>query len=203
MGAETETLDDTTDPLTEPGEPEPPRRRSRRRTVLSWVITVVVALLISTGTRAYAVQSYYVPTPSMSPTLLPGDRILVDKLSSTVHRGDIVVFRNPPADKGGPPTLVKRVIGLPGERISSIGDEVLVNGNVLPEPWLPRLQGACAEPSEHITPTVIPPNHYFVMGDCRGDSDDSRYWGTVPGSDIIGKVDVIMWRSGHPWLHWF
>ena len=74
-----------------------------------------MALLITTGTRAYAVQSYFVPTPSMTPTLQPGDRILVDKLSSTIHRGDIVVFQNPPADAGGPPTLVKRVIGLPGE----------------------------------------------------------------------------------------
>jgi signal peptidase I len=177
--------------------------RSRLRPIMGWVITIIVALLISTGTRAYAVQSYFVPTPSMTPTLQPGDRILVDKLSSTIHRGDIIVFRNPPADRGGPPTLVKRVIGLPGERISSLGNQVLINGKVLPEPWLPTLVGICTETSEHIPPQTIAPGHYFVMGDCRGDSDDSRYWGTVPAANIVGKVDVIIWRHGHPWIHWF
>ncbi len=187
------------------GENEKPKRK---RPVVGWIITIAVALLISTGTRAYAVQSYSIPTPSMTPTLMPGDRILVDKLSSTIHRGDIVVFQNPPGDVGGPPTLVKRVIGLPGERISSVGSQVLINGKPLAEPWLPPLARICVEPSEHITqpgspPITIPAGHYFVMGDCRGDSDDSRYWGTVPGSLIVGKVDVIIWRNSHPWLHWF
>jgi signal peptidase I len=202
MGGEAD-LDSTTMTAVPEADEKEDAPRSRRRTVLSWVITIVVALLISTGTRAYAVQSYFVPSPSMSPTLLPGDRILVDKLSGTIHRGDIVVFPNPPADRGGPPTLVKRVIGLPGETISSVGNKVLINGKVLAEPWLPPLTGECAEPSEHITPTKIAPGHYFVMGDCRGDSDDSRYWGTIPGSTVVGKVDVVMWRNGHPWLHWF
>jgi signal peptidase I len=186
----------------EPAEPAPPKR-GRIRPFMGWIITIAAALLISTGTRAYAVQSFFIPTPSMTPTLMPGDRILVDKLSSTIHRGDIVVFKNPPADVGGPPTLVKRVIGLPGERISSVGATVLINGKPIPEPWLPKLVGECTEPSEHITPTTIAPGHYFVMGDCRGDSDDSRYWGTVPAGNIVGKVDVIIWRNGHPWIHWF
>src|SRR5579872_2440282 len=151
MGAETTTM------TTEPATPQTPPQggRSRTRHIMGWVITIIVALLISTGTRAYAVQSYFVPTPSMTPTLMPGDRILVDKLASTIHRGDIVVFKNPPADKGGPPTLVKRVIGLPGERISSVGNQILINGQVLPEPWLPKLVGICAEASEHITPVTI------------------------------------------------
>jgi signal peptidase I len=183
-------------------EVRPPR--SKFRPLVGWIVTIAVALLISIGTRAYAVQSYFVPTPSMTPTLQPGDRILVDKLNSTIRRGDIVVFHNPPADRGGPPTLVKRVIGLPGETISSLGATILINGKPLAEPWLPRLEGLCKEVSEHINPPVtIAPDHYFVMGDCRGDSDDSRYWGTVPGSNIVGKVDVIIWRHGHPWIHWF
>ena len=184
-------------------EGRPTATRGRFRPILGWVITIAVALLISTGTRAYAVQSYFVPTPSMTPTLQPGDRILVDKLSSTIHRGDIVVFKNPPADRGGPPPRVKRVIGLPGETISSVGTTVLINGKPIAEPWLPRLVGICAEASEHIPTTRIAPGHYFMMGDCRGDSDDSRYWGTVPASFIVGKVDVIIWRNGHPWIHWF
>ena len=200
MGAEGDEVS-TIMSTTEGDEPGP--TRSRYRPVVGWLITIVVALLISTGTRAYAVQSYFVPTPSMTPTLMPGDRILVDKLSSTINRGDIVVFKNPPADSGGPPTLVKRVIGLPGERISSVGTQVLINGKPLVEPWLPALVGMCQEASAHIPPQTVPAGRYFVMGDCRGDSDDSRYWGTVPGSYIVGKVDVIIWRHSHPWIHWF
>ncbi|MGH9016494.1 MAG: signal peptidase I [Acidimicrobiales bacterium] len=193
----------TTTLTTEAEEEQPDRRRNRRRSILGWVITIVAAILISTGTRAYAVQSYFVPSASMTPTLQPGDRILVDKLAGTIHRADIIVFHNPPADTPGPPTLVKRVIGLPGETISSRGNQILINGKVLPEPWLPTLTGDCAEPSEHIKTQTIPANHYFVMGDCRGDSDDSRYWGTVPASYIVGTVDVIIWRHSHPWIHWF
>jgi signal peptidase I len=188
---------------TAPSPEEPTAKRRRFRPLMGWIITIVVALLISTGTRAYAVQSYFIPSASMTPTLMPGDRILVDKLSSTIHRGDIVVFKNPPADRGGPPTLVKRVVGLPGETISSVGATVLINGKPLAEPWLPRLVGECTEASEHIATTTIAPGHYFMMGDCRGDSDDSRYWGTVPASNIVGKVDVIIWRHNRPWIHWF
>jgi signal peptidase I len=175
----------------------------RTRSILGWVVFVAVVVLVSFGARALVVQTYFVPTPSMTPTLIPGDRITVDKLSSTIHRGDIVVFHDVPADAGGPAVLVKRVIGLPGETISSVGKTVLIDGKPLPEPWLPPLTGICAEASEHIKSTKIAPDHYFMMGDCRGDSGDSRYWGTVPGSYIIGKVDLIIWRNGHPWFHWF
>jgi signal peptidase I len=175
----------------------------RLRSVLGWVVFVLAVVLVSTVARAYAVQTYFVPTPSMTPTLIPGDRIVVDKLASTIHRGDIVVFNNVPADDGGPEVLVKRVIGLPGETISSVGATVLINGKPLPEAFLPPLTGICAEVDEHIKTTKIPPGHYFMMGDCRGDSGDSRYWGTVPASYIIGKVDLIIWRNGHPWFHWF
>jgi signal peptidase I len=196
--------DEPTSPVTTPTLPEEPSEKRRRfRPLIGWIITIVVALLISTGTRAYAVQSYSIPSASMTPTLMPGDRILVDKLAGTIHRGDIVVFKNPPADRGGPPTLVKRVIGLPGETISSVGATVLINGKPLAEPWLPPLAGICTEASEHISTTKIAPGHYFMMGDCRGDSDDSRYWGTVPASNIVGKVNVIVWRHNHPWIHWF
>ncbi len=178
-------------------------RRLTKRSVVGWVVFVVIVVLVSTGARAYAFESYFVPTPSMTPTLMPGDRIMVDKLASTIHRGDIVVFHNVPADVGGPPTLVKRVIGLPGETISSVGGTVLIDGKPLSEPWLPTLTGFCTEQSEHIKSTRIGPDHYFMMGDCRGNSEDSRFFGTVPLSHIVGKVDLIIWRSGHPWIHWF
>ena len=191
-------------PITGDQSPSPRgRRRSRLRGVFGWVAFVVVVLLVATGARAYAIQSYFVPTPSMTPTLMPGDRIMVDKLASTVHRGDIVVFHDVPADTGGPPTLVKRVIGLPGETISSVRDTVLIDGKPLAQPWLPPLAGDCVQPTLGIKTTKIAPDHYFMMGDCRGVSGDSRFFGTVPGSYIVGKVDLIIWRSGHPWIHWF
>jgi signal peptidase I len=179
------------------------RMNPRVRVLLGWMVFVVIVLLVAAGTRAFAVQTFFVPTPSMSPTLLPGDRIIVDKLASTIHRDDIVVFRDVPADRGGPPILVKRVIGLPGETISSSGTTILIDGKPLAEPWLPALVGICTEPTEHIPTTRIAPGHYFVMGDCRGDSGDSRYWGTVPAGNIVGKVDLVIWRNGHPWFHWF
>jgi len=163
----------------------------------------MIALLAATATRAFAVQTYTVPSESMVPTLTPGDRIAVDKLASTLHRGDIIVFAHVKAEVDGPPNLVKRIIGLPGETISSVGEQVLVNGKVLPQPWLPRLTGSCTETAADIKTTKIAPDNYFVMGDCRGASNDSRVWGTVPARNVVGKVDLVFWRGGHPWLHWF
>jgi signal peptidase I len=167
-------------------------------------VTVAAVVIMTTSIRAYAVQAFLVPSPSMTPTLQIGDRIVVDKLSSTIHRGDIVVFRRAPGDHDPQyPVLVKRVIGLPGETISQVGDTIEIDGAPLQEPWLPRLTGQCAQPSIPVKTQVIPAGRYFVMGDCRGDSADSRYWGTVPLGNIIGKVSAIVWRNGHPYLHWF
>jgi signal peptidase I len=117
-----------------------------------------------------------------------------------LHAGDIVVFARPPAENcGGPPVpdLVKRVVGLPGQRISSRGNTVLINGKPLAEPWLPR-PDPLVKP---ITPITIPRNDYYVMGDNRAQSCDSRYWGPVPRSLIVGKVVAIFWPLSR--LHWF
>jgi signal peptidase I len=185
-----------------------PATMSLARRLRGWAIVLVAAVLLSFGLRVFVVQSFYVPTGSMIPTLPVGDRILVDKLffvRDSIQRGDIIVFGRVPADTDPthPADLVKRVIGLPGETISSRGDTILINGRSIAEPWLPKLTGLCAESSFGIQPTHIAKGHYFVMGDCRGDSDDSRYWGTVPASDIVGKVFVSIWNSGHPTFHWF
>jgi signal peptidase I len=176
----------------------------RPRAVMAWVLTIAVALCIAFATRAYAVETFSIPTPSMTPTLPVHSQIVVDKLYSTIHRGDIIVFRRVPADADtADADLVKRVIGLPGETISSRGNTVLIDGRPLAEPWLPPLRGECTEQAENIPTTKIAPAHYFVMGDCRGISDDSRFWGTVPASYVVGKVVAIIWQGGHPWLHWF
>jgi signal peptidase I len=96
------------------------------------VVVVLIAVLIAGGLRTFVVQSFFVPSGSMLPTLQLGDRIMVTKVAYTIHRGDIIVFRRTPADTSTTdPVLVKRVIGLPGETISSRGDTVLINGKPL------------------------------------------------------------------------
>jgi len=180
------------------------RSRYLVRRILGLLAFLSVILLITTGTRAYAAQTYFIPSPSMSPTLQPGDRVIVNKLYLTMHRGDIVVFNRAPGDSDVEyPVLVKRVIGLPGETIASSGDTIFINGKPIAQPWLTPLTGICQQSVANIHTQTIPADQYFVMGDCRGDSSDSRYWGTVPQANVVGKVTVIVWRSGHPWLHWF
>jgi len=130
----------------------------------------------------------------MEPTLHIGDRILVNKLSvrfGTINVGDIIVFKAPPTEHchdGGYNDLVKRVIGLPGQTITSKGNIVYVNGKALKEPW--TYWPALNPPIKKIT---VKANNYYVMGDYRSNSCDSRFWGTVPRSDIIGKAFFRMW----------
>ncbi len=148
----------------------------------------------------------------MEPTLNVGDRILVNKLSydfHSVHRGDVIVFKRPAdEDCGGPPVsdLVKRVIGLPGETISvtkGARSYVLIDGKRLDETWLPSsvrgmtFPGPAGTAYSLETPFVIPPHHYFVMGDNRTESCDSRYWGPISNKLIVGKVEVRIWPFNH------
>ena len=96
------------------------------------------------------------------------------------------------------------MIGLPGETISSArqhgADKRTAARGTVAAPLSP---GCAPRAAENIPRTKIPPAHYFVMGDCRGDSADSRVWGTLPGSLVVGRVFVIVWRFGHPYFHWF
>jgi signal peptidase I len=175
----------------------------RLRRAIEWVAVLAVAIVVSFGARAYAFQAFKVPSGSMEPTLEPGDHIVVDKLSvdfGTVHRGDIIVFRAPAAvasDCADPvPDLVKRVIGLPGDRLASRGNTILVDGRALDERWTHQ------EPlGTPIVPTVVPPHDYFVMGDNHPYSCDSRTWGFVPAGSVIGKVFVRVWPPSR--LGWF
>lgn len=180
----------------------PVRSKAQRRArfLLETLIILVVAVLVAVLLRSFVVQTYFVPSGSMEPTIMPGDRIVVNKLSQGIHRGDIVVFARPPAEHCGSapvPDLVKRVIGLPGERISSSGNQVLINGKPIAEPWLPKPDPL----GKPITPETIPRGDYYVLGDNRANSCDSRYWGPVPGSLIVGKVVAIFWPLSR--LHWF
>jgi len=194
---------DPTDPAGDDAPTERPARTSRW--LREGLIVVVVAVLVAVLLRTFVVQTFYIPSGSMEPTLQIGDRILVNKLSydlHSVHRGDIVVFGRPPAeDCGGPEVndLVKRVIGLPGEVLSLSGGYVYVDGKRLHETWLPGSEqgittaGPGGSRYDLVHAYRIPANDYFVMGDNRTDSCDSRYWGPISKSLIVGKVSLRVW----------
>jgi signal peptidase I len=178
------------------------------RIVVEWAIILVAVLLCTAVLRTYVVQSFSIPSLSMYPTLQVGDRIIVDKLSydlHSVHRGDIVVFRRPPLEDQDYADLVKRVIGLPGETISSKGGHVYIDGKKLSEPWLPpgpdSYTGALpgdSHPQFNLPgPVRIPAGDYYVMGDNRTDSEDSRYFGPIPKSLIVGRAVGVVWPLSH------
>jgi signal peptidase I len=184
-------------------EENPQRHDQRRRALAEWIVVIVVALVAALLIKTFAIQAFYIPSPSMVPTLEPGDRVLVNKLSydfHSVHIGDIVVFRRPPADTTlGIDDLIKRVVALPGQTIYVNDCRVYVNGKEEPQPYLPK--GWQNPGSEYCTvwttnlpnPYKVPADDYFVMGDNRKDSYDSRYWGPLPASYLVGRAFVRMW----------
>jgi len=167
--------------------------------VVEWIAIIGVALVGALVIRTLLFQAFFIPSLSMSPTLKVHDRILVNKLSydvHRVHRGDIVVFKRSAvvSTNEGPSIkdLVKRVVGLPGETVESSPDgHVEINGRVLKEPYLPL-----GTPSTGVTPTVIPAGHYWVMGDNRTNSSDSRSFGPIGEGQIIGRAFVRIWPIG-------
>ena len=182
------------------------RPRSSRRRIpawVAWVVTAALAVLFAWFLRVHVVTTFSIPSGSMEPTLDVGDRIVVDRLSYDLHgvrRGDIIVFRRPADENCGDAKdqyLVKRVIGLPRERISSLNGTVEIDGRPLAEPWLP--------PHDDLGPpipaTTIPAGNYYMLGDNRSDSCDSRFWGPLSGSLIVGRAEARVWPLSR--LHWF
>jgi signal peptidase I len=187
------------------GEGPPPKRS---RWLVEGAAVVVIAVLVAILLRTFVVQTFFIPSGSMEPTMQIGDRILVNKLSYHLHsvqRGDIVVFSRPPLENcGGPEVndLVKRVIGLPGDVVSVSGGYVYIDGKRLDESWLPASdqgvteQGPPGNAYNLAHPYRVPTGDYFVMGDNRTDSCDSRWWGPISKSLIVGKVDLRIWPIG-------
>lgn len=198
-----------------------------RGAIAEWTVTILL-LLFGTTTL---VQAFVIPTGSMEDTLLIGDHLLVDKLAyappgpvskhllpySDVKRGDIIVFRYP-VDIAQ--TFVKRVMGVPGDRIRVENKQVYLNGKKLVEPYKYHKteyidsyrDNFPGEPNVPLFPqgqamldrcvvkgeVVVPPDSYFAMGDNRDSSLDSRYWGFVPRKNIIGKPLIIYWSYDAP-----
>ena len=205
-----------------------PFSESVRLFINEWTLNIVI-LLFGTTTL---VQAFIVPTPSMDTTVMVGDHLLVDKLSyappgalsryflpyTDIHRGDIIVFRYPMDIRQN---YVKRVMGVPGDRIKLVDKQVFLNGKALNEPYVQHVRdfidpyadnfpvneprGQVVERAREMLRAnvqngelVVPPDSYFAMGDNRDNSLDSRYWGFVPRGNIIGKPLLIFWSYDAP-----
>jgi signal peptidase I len=157
--------------------------------------TLIWALILALVLRTFVVQAFWIPSGSMIPTLMPGDRVLVAKFwyrFAEPKRGQIVVFRYP-LD----PTrdFVKRLIALPGETVEIKNGVVYINGEVLEEPYVKNRDFLSMEK------TTVPRGQYFMMGDNRPNSQDSRFWGFVPRNYLLGPAFLRYWplsRIGVP-----
>lgn len=178
-------------------------------------VLIVVALVVAVIIKTFLVQAFYIPSASMRDTLLEGDRVMVNKLAyrfGEPARGDVIVFDSPlhPHDDGenileavvrnigealGLSTpesaLIKRVIAIGGDTIEIVDNQVLVNGEAIDEPYLTR-----SPRMSDFGPMEIPQGHVFVMGDNRNQSEDSRRFGPIPESTIIGNAFVKVWPPG-------
>jgi len=172
------------------------RKKRRRRSAVGLVVALAVGAVLATLVKVLAFQFFEVPSASMAPTLQVGDRILVQKFNinrGQLHPGDIVVFHRPPTDQVDPniADVVKRVVALPGQVVGSSNGHLIVDGQAAAEPYLPPSAVTTKVPTER-----VPAGHYFVMGDNRQDSYDSRFFGPIQGSSVVGRVVAQVWP---PW----
>ncbi len=181
------------------------------RIAVDWIVTIVGAVAIVLLVKAFVVNPYRIPSSSMEPTLHCAkpesgcearfsDRVLANRFIyhlRSPRRGEIIVFKTPPAAQkqcGASGTFVKRLIGLPGEtvavRVRNGDGYVYINGRQLSEPYVEEARRAAVEP---FGPLKLKAGQYFMMGDNRSQSCDSRVWGPVPRANLIGKVFATYW----------
>ncbi len=181
-------------------------QRRAGREALEWGAVIGGALVVALLVKAFLFQAYYIPSPSMEPTLGQGDRIVVNKLSYRLHdvnRGDLVVFEAPEGT-GGVDDLIKRVVGLPGELVRVVNGRVLIGNGMLLEPYLPLQDGTtglstsvnCANLPGDVDGCRVPPDHVFVFGDHRANSRVSRFFGPIPEDSIRGRAFLRIWPLG-------
>jgi signal peptidase I len=187
----------------------------KKSIVREYFESIVIAVILALFIRTFVVQAFKIPTGSMEENLLIGDHLLVNKFVfgptasplertvlpvGTIKRGEVVVFKYPVEPDRD---FIKRVIGLPGETIEVKEKKVYINGKPFEEPYVHFLEPPAGQSELHeVTsfdvrerygPVTVPPNQYFVMGDNRDNSQDSRYWGFLPRENVKGKALVIYW----------
>ena len=184
----------------------------KKSTVREYFESIIIAVILALFIRTFVVQAFKIPTGSMENNLLIGDHLLVNKFSfgptvsslermllpvRTIKRGDVIVFKYPEEPSRD---FIKRVIGLPGETLELRDKKVSINGQPLDEPYVHFLEAASdgqevtgSHVREQYGPVRIPEGQYFVMGDNRDNSQDSRYWGFLPRHYIKGKALMIYW----------
>ena len=180
-----------------------PKERPAWYPFMIWGLILVIAVVATLLVRVYAVQTFYINSSSMEPTLKENDRVVVNKLSYRTHdvnRGDIVVIKRNSIDMGNiagrEDDLIKRVIGLSGETLRIENCQIFIDGFLLREPYIKnatasgRLRFCSRRPAEE---WEIPARHIFVLGDNRNNSIDSREFGAIPSSALLGRAFVKIW----------
>jgi signal peptidase I len=190
-------LDDDGDPFLATRAAQAGETPSPLRSLLEWVGIIAVALVVAFGIKAFLFPMFFIPSESMEDTLQIGDRIVVNKLSykaHDLHRGDIVVFERPPGNQIDPTIkdLIKRVVGLSGDVVEGREGKVVVNGRVLEEPYVKK--GA---QTSNFGPITVPDQMVWVMGDNREHSADSRVFGPIRDSLIVGRAFLKIWPPSH------
>lgn len=149
---------------------------------------LAIAIVLALGVRA-ALRLYVIPSSSMTPTLVPGDHIVVTpyRFNSKPERGDVIVFRS---TRTNDELMIKRVIAVAGDLIETRAGRVIVSGHALPEPYV-----AAQASTGLISPQIVPADSYFVLGDNRADSLDSRSWGALPRDLIVGRARMVLWTG--------
>ena len=186
----------------------------KKSTAREYFESIVVAVILALFIRTFVVQAFKIPTGSMEENLLIGDHLLVNKFVygptatsleegvlpiDDISRGDVIVFKYPVEPDRD---FIKRVIGLPGETVEVRDRKVYINGAPIDEPYVHYLLPASSSDYHEVTsydvrerygPVTVPAGHYFMMGDNRDNSQDSRYWGFLPRELVKGKALVIYW----------
>src|SRR5262244_1012761 len=187
----------------------------KKSTIREYFESIVIAVILALFVRTFVVQAFKIPTGSMENNLLIGDHLLVNKFAlaqvssgiersllpiGTIKRGEVLVFKYPVEPDRD---FIKRVIGLPGETLELKEKKIYINGKPLDEPYVHFLEEphrnselsevTSSDVRENYGPVTVPPNQYFMMGDNRDNSADSRYWGFMPRELIVGKGLIIYW----------
>ena len=197
------------EPAARPARRDKSRRKHRRRLLIGWILVLAVLVGVAVALRVTLIEPFTVRSTAMVPTLQSGDRVVVVKESRAgpIKPGEIVVVNepNPPGctvSGDGSSYMVLRVIALPGQTIWSYDGSLYINGSELRERgWYDHKYGQLG--SAKVPLTNVPAGSYYMMGDNRSQSCDSRSFGPVPTSAIVGKVVTVLLRGGHPYFHIF